>query len=472
MNLRRSSLRNVLRSLLLSSLILTCSGLAEAKRAVAVLPFKGAKGEAIRNVLIKKLSNMYEVVDGQELIDASQELGISMSRGKNLSNCAKRVGVVAIVGGKARSRKLTLALYSGRSGKVIASGTIPFKRFNRKALKRALKLIKKGMRKAPRRWGKRRAAKPVEPDQEDPGTLVFEPDPVQENQRADQEENPLSFQPPPVTPPPSEVPIVAEKPEDPGNPKVEGTFGLGLWTRTLSLNQAENSVFSEYSTPGAFTLNLYLRGRPVAFFTDNFLANIYLKFRYQTVIGLQSALSDGTTTGEEVEGKSTSLNKLLIDLGYDWKILDQITSPYLALGMGYGMMSFAIDWGEAEAIMPNTSYDFLFFTLGARYPFLLLGDVLLGAHLNFDYRLVFGTGEMENDEKWFGPSSTGGLNMLVGMNVTFMKIIGRVDYTYTRYFYSFPEHPQDRQLSHPGAAAASGALDQLHSFIFSVGYSF
>jgi hypothetical protein len=121
--------------------------------------------------------------------------------------------------------------------------------------------------------------------------------------------------------------------------------------------------------------------------------------------------------------------------------------------------------------MPDASYKFVLFSLGGYMPFY----DMFGAHLRFDYRVVTGTGEIE-DDAWYGVSSTGGLNFLVGGYFTWKGMVARLEYGYTRYFYSFDEAEKRLEDCKASAAnckrAAGGALDVLNSIMVNFGYGF
>jgi hypothetical protein len=104
----------------------------------------------------------------------------------------------------------------------------------------------------------------------------------------------------------------------------------------------------------------------------------------------------------------------------------------------------------------------------------------IGGNLHFDYRVVTGTGEIEDEKDWFGPSSTGGISLQVGLQGNYKGIVAQVGYRYTRYFYDFTEAEQRlKDITTECAAgpssctkkAAGGALDQQHGLILTVGYS-
>ena len=162
----------------------------------------------------------------------------------------------------------------------------------------------------------------------------------------------------------------------------------------------------------------------------------------------------------------TSFLEFIFDAGVDWNMLNKPTSPHLVAGIGGGMMDFSIDWdSDPPHTLPDASYGFFLMRVGVNYPF----HPMVGAHFHFDYRVVGGAGEVEDSDNWYGPSSTGGVNIALGIDGAYKGFIASLEYTYTRYFYAFTD-AENRVSS--SKRAAGGALDVLHGFIFSAGYSF
>lgn len=497
------------RALAFLALLLFAPGTAVAKRAIAVLAFGGTNAEKIRSSLTRPLRHKYEVVDGQELLDACDSLGITMTRGRNLAKAARHVGAVAVIGGAISRGYLSIAVYSGKTGQPIATGRVPCRRrLKRKSLRKALGIILKGMRKAPKRVGRRRRRRPPAPaptptpapaptpaprEKPSENNLTFDPEPITSSDASQVDdasyENPLAAEENPLAPkgpqgptfdqpPPAEVTKTPEE-DTHGTPKVEATVGIGTWMRSLEINQPDiYNPAPKYSSGAAFALGVGFKIRPIAFFTDGLASSFYSRFHFQTMLGLESKNND------QVFG--TSLWEIRWEVvGFDWNIMSKPTSPHLEGGIGFGLMSFAIDWGEApDHAMPNASYQHFLIALGGHIPVTkqLKGDLDIGVHLRFDYRVVTQTGEIEDEQSWYGPSSTGGINGLIGISANYKGIVGRLEYSYTRYFYSFTD-AQVRLDSSAAACsvdpnspdckrAAGGALDQLHGIILSGGYSF
>jgi hypothetical protein len=457
--------RTLLGLIIVSCAISIFGGTVWAKPALAVLPFKN--GDQAREAIIDQLGGRYEVVPGQELVSASERLGVSMSRGANLAQVAGEVGVVAIIGGGVRGNRLTLAVYSGKTGEPLVTGVVPFRgQLAGPSLRKAMALITRGLKKAPKKMPK--AHKTGQSN-----TMTFTPDggtPAGEG-----EENPLAKPKPTAEVKPAET-VAAEvkprAPREPGASWVEGLFGVGFWMRSFApVDKTESAQPDpEYKSGMAFALRLGLRVRPAAFFLDNFASNFWLRLRYQQVVGLtsQTKAAEGATTS--TEPLSTSMREIIFDFGYDWKILSRQISPHLDLGLGYGMTDFSIDWKGTEPSMPDFAYRFLDFNLAARWYFMPLNWGLLGAHVNFDYRLVFSAGEIQ-DEKgpWYGPSSTGGLGFGGGADLNIGNVLLKLDYLFNYYFYGFSDPPSSRA---PNSRAAAGAMDAFNTIMLSAGYSY
>ena len=125
---------------------------ALARPLIVVLAFGGEQGTEIRDALVGALAKKYEVVHGQKLLAACDQLGITMSRGKNLATAAASLGAVAVVGGTLKEGHLVLAVYSGKTGQPLATGSVPFGgQITRPALGKALVIILKGLNKAPKK---------------------------------------------------------------------------------------------------------------------------------------------------------------------------------------------------------------------------------------------------------------------------------------------------------------------------------
>jgi hypothetical protein len=248
-------------------------------------------------------------------------------------------------------------------------------------------------------------------------------------------------------------------------PRLEAAVGLGTWIRSFSINDPIDKA-PKYEG-AAFTIGFSLLTRPAGFFTDGFASNIFLRFAFKQAVGLQSRSKqlEGGTSVEKILG--TTLREINLDWGYNWRLGSKPLSPFLDLGMGYGMMDFGIDWEGASAQdMPSAAYRYRRFGATLRLPFVSW----LGAHAGADYRLVFGAGEVEDETKWYGPASTGGINFVIGANGNYKGFTATAEYAYTRYFYAFKD-PEQRQKDGK-TRIAGGALDILHTLLVNIGYSF
>ena len=505
---------------LLGGVLLLACAPAAAKSSIAVLAFGGDRGPSVRKRLVGPLSRQYRVVHGDKVLDACDALGISMSRGRNLARCAQKAGVVAVVGGAVGGDILSLVVFSGKSGKVIGKGSVVCEsRLSAADLRDALTIIAAGLRKAPRGTGapppltrprprpRPRPDAVVEPEPDDglefdpdgkddgdgKGDFSFEPEPVDRkpagSATGNPDEDPLdnagAYKPGSgsgsgnsgATRKGTPVAKVTKKPlGGGGSPRLIGVVGLGTWIRDFSIHDpvlGANGKCKDpcpgYNSSAAFALRLLAKIRPAAFFTDGFASMFYARLQFQTTLGLQSG------TGKEGEKQimnATSFYEFTADVGLDWNILKNSTGPHVELGLGGGMMDFAIDWESSQKhILPDASYSFFLIRAGFNWPF----HRMVGAHFSFDYRVVGGTGEVEDPDTWYGPSSTGGINLGVGIDAAYQvgkqgegQIIASLEYTYTRYFYTFTE--ADARVG-AGQKAAGGALDILHGFVVSVGYS-
>jgi hypothetical protein len=478
---------------------------ARAGPTMVMLDFGGAYGPVARSELITPLSRRYEVKSGDTLHKAAAELGVTVARGDNLAQAAQRLGAVAVVGGAVTDGKLTLAIFSGETGEVVNTERVRWRSPpSRRVLRQALSVILRGLHKCPREMTPLAPSLGEEPDPppvHEPDAPTPETTPAPSTHSLTPDFDP-SGQPTVDETPPDLAAVRAKGPalgttatatrdavvqketqeekqpeQDPSSPRVVATVGMGGWSRSLQIHDPDTAHSPNpptYSSNIAMALVLGFKARPLAFIQDRgFLAGPYVRFGYRTMLGLKSQNSVKDSTGtEQTEALDTSLWELCFEGGFDWKILDRRLGPHLEIGLGYGMMDFSINWGDGLALqkrVPDAAYRFLFGVLGGRIPF----SELIGAHARIDYRVVSSTGEIESD--WYGPSSTGGINLLAGLNGTYAGFVARLEYTYTRYFYTFEEGMSRAKECRSGGTclqAAGGALDVLHGFSASFGYSF
>ncbi|MCA9670057.1 MAG: hypothetical protein KC503_30890 [Myxococcales bacterium] len=478
---------------------------ALAARTIAVLTFGGDDGASARTRIVSALSRRYTVLDGDKILDACDELGIKMSRGRNLARAAQHVGAVAVIGGRAADGRLALAIYSGADGEPIVAKAIPWGSSVR-YLRKALSVILVALAKAPKRVGKARTKPkpvptPLPPDdpkpavavksgKDDPDPISFDPDPVGKSppkksngggsQSGDPDEDPLSLAPANKIAAKSnnkagsgdaaaktDAKVEKKKKDDDRRTRVVGTVGLGTWMRSFALNDpVPGRTHPEYGSGAAFALRVAAEGRPLSFFTSGIPANFYARFRFTTTLGLSSKVADPNQGGAQV-ALSTSMNEWLLDFGYDFLFGDKETSPDLSIGIGYGGLGFGIDWTNIAPSLPNSAYGFVLITADFRWPFL----GWLGLHVHFDYRVVTGSGEIENTDpdRWYGPASAGGIAFGGGLQARLKGFVITLDYTYTRFFYAFTD-AANRQAANQ--RAAGGALDVYNAIVVSGGYSF
>ena len=485
-------------TLAFSTILLLAPTPASAKTTIAVLTFGGDRGASARAKLVSKLRRRYRIVSGAKILAACDDLGISLSRGKNLAQAAAAVGAVAVIGGSAGDGQLALAVYSGKTGQPLITGAVNWTNGSRRQMRAALTLLLRGLQRAPKRVRppQRPAPPPPEPDpppepkpapkpmpaplpEKNAGggddSLSFDPEEGGDRDVASadfggEEEDPLASAPQRRERPKKEDPEVTESkkaPEPEGNadPRVAGYVGLGTWIRSFTLSDPApiaNKTHPQYNSGAAFALQVAIRARPAAFFLDNFLANIWLRLRFQMVLGLSSQVNDASATA--AGSLATSLNEFIFDLGYDIKFGKKAVAPHLEIGAGYGMLNFAIDWGQLQPNLPNAAYRYILGGAGFRYPFINW----LGAHIRGDYRIVLDPGEIQK-VIWYGPATVGGFSGTIGLHANFGRIVARAEYSYTRYFYTFTDAANQQATS---GLAAGGALDQMHLMIVSGGYSY
>jgi hypothetical protein len=449
---------------------------ADARPKLGVLAFGGDDGMAARSRVVAALRRSYRIVDGETVLAACEELGVRLERGRSLARVSEYLGVVALIGGAAGGGKLAVVVYSGLDGQPLVTGAVKWS--PGEPLRRALRLIREGLSQVQPAVQPPDEPAPPPPAQPPEGVgggtepLSFDPEPVQQSAETEGEgiqvdeeaENPLAPPPAATSQPAVEV---TKTPEPPREPRVVAFVGLGAWVRDFSLNDpVDDRDHPDYDSGPAFTLRFALRGRPLAFFLEGIPAQFWLRLRYQVALG-QSSQIEG-----EVSDLTTSQGELLFDAGYQFNFGSRPDGPQLDVGLGYGLLDFSIDWGSNEARMPDSAYRFLLLGAEFRYPFGELLHSRIGGHLRLDYRIVFEIGEIEreDDDAWYGPSTTGGLAAAVGLHVaTVFNIVGTLEYSYTRFFYAFDDAVNRQEEN---KRAAGGALDQYHSVVFSAGYSY
>jgi len=191
-------MRQSLLLLILMTPLLATARPALARRTVSVLAFGGPTAKRARAKIVNGLRRRYKVLGANSMPQACDDLGIAMTKGRNLARCAKHIGAVAVVGGKVVGRSLTLVVFSGKTGQVLRSVRTRWsRRPKRKMVRRALRALHRGLAKAPRRVGRRRAPRAPEPRAPEPRA----PEPRAPEPRAPQpqplpeDESGLSFNP-------------------------------------------------------------------------------------------------------------------------------------------------------------------------------------------------------------------------------------------------------------------------------------
>ncbi|MFH1130978.1 MAG: hypothetical protein V1754_06560 [Pseudomonadota bacterium] len=397
-----------------------------------------------------------------------------MRKGANLAKAAARLGAIAVVGGAISDGVLRLAVFSGKTGQPLKAGRIfAGNQLRGNSLRKAIKIIFAGVRKAPAVASVSIRSSPPKRSSQEPNhhsVLTFDPNEAQHGAKAIKKdydfdplkENPLVDDTSSVFEQGKAIPKrqTIQKDED-WPPRIVGTIGLGMLARNFALADPTGTQLS-YSSGASFALRFGLRIHPVAFFANGIPANLWLRLRYQLAVGLKSE-DKSSQTGQDFD---TSLGEFMLDAGYAWKILTAKSSPVVDFGLGFGMLDFKIDWNTQTKMLPNWAYRFMFFGLGARYPFLSH----LGAHLRFDYRLVFDAGEIEEDMQGIGDSSVGGIAIGLGLNGNFKNFVASLDYNYTYFFYSIGNLEARTQENRK--YIAGGAADQVHGLMINFGYSY
>lgn len=492
-----------------------CPGAVWAEQVVAVLAFGGDDEGNVRGAVVDPLFNRYNIIHGDKVLDACDELGIPMSRGRNLARCAQRAGAAAVVGGAVQGGKLSLVVFSGKDGQVLVKGSVPCRgRLSSRNLRKALSVVLKGLNKAPRARGSTR--RPPPPEKEPSKDFSFDPEPVKRGEEVagggqgeDLDEDPLTGTGTPSFDPDGDDPAVTGGGEQPKKesggagrtrtswPALEVALGVGLWSRNFTLNdpaatnlvvgsKSEQMGHPEYKSGAAFLIRLYTKVRPLAFFMEGLATGPFIKLLFQSTAGLQSkALGQDPTSGKPVvQLLATGFWELDFEVGYDWDVFDNnAMGPHVIASLGYSKMNFNIDWpveaktiAETKGRLPNVDYSCFLIKVGVAGNAINFGDwVTLGGHFFFDFRPVLGdVGDVEDPTLWYGPATVNGLGMALGIdgrvNISeSIKLMLSLEYTYTRYWYVFTEGAARVKNN---TRAAGGALDELHGFIVNVGYAY
>ena len=204
---------------------------------------------------------------------------------------------------------------------------------------------------------------------------------------------------------------------------------------------------------------------PLSYFHRGPLANLGIVARYFRVIYLRSQMPG------QVEPLDTTLHDFEIGLRYRWNILGKATSPTLKAGLEFGRLGFNIHDDPSKPVpLPDVAYLYLKLALvGVSVPFYAGSSFSIGASGNFDYLLIFSSGDIERTEKGsYGRSSTGGIDINVGLWASYKGFFARLNGFYRRIFFDFDN------ACYPisGCYAAGGALDVYKGGYLSMGYAY
>ena len=205
---------------------------------------------------------------------------------------------------------------------------------------------------------------------------------------------------------------------------------------------------------------------PLAYFHRGPLANLGIVGRYYRVLGLKSQPPAG---GEPLR---TTLHTFEAGLRYRWNIMGSIGSPTLNAGVEFGRLGFVI-WDDQTNFVPLPDIAYMYLKLalvGLEIPFYAANRFCVGATGSFDYLLIFSSGEIENtDSSGYGRSSTGGIDVGLGLFASYRGFFAKINGFYRRIFYDFDNNCYHSGL---GCKAAGGALDIYMGGTLLVGYAF
>ena len=204
---------------------------------------------------------------------------------------------------------------------------------------------------------------------------------------------------------------------------------------------------------------------PLSYFHRGPLANLGIEGRYFRVLYLRSQMAG------QLEPLTTTLHDVEFGLRYRWNILSSPTSPTIKAGLDFGRLGFKIhDEASNPVPLPDIAYYYLKLALvGVVVPFYASSTFSIGASGNFDYLLIFSSGDIERtDSGGYGRSSTGGIEVNLGLWASYRGFFARVNGFYRRIFYDFDN------ACYPisGCNAAGGALDIYKGGYLSIGYAY
>ncbi len=203
---------------------------------------------------------------------------------------------------------------------------------------------------------------------------------------------------------------------------------------------------------------------PLSYFHRGPLANLGIEGRYFRVLYLRSQMAG------QLEPLSTTLHDIEFGLRYRWNILGRPTSPTIKAGLDFGRLGFKIHDDPSNPVpLPDIAYYYLKLALvGVVVPF-YAGSFSIGASGNFDYLLIFSSGDIERtDSGGYGRSSTGGIEVNMGLWASYRGFFARINGFYRRIFYDFDN------ACYPisGCNAAGGALDIYKGGYLTIGYAY
>jgi len=256
-------------------------------------------------------------------------------------------------------------------------------------------------------------------------------------------------------------------------PEWETVFELGVGVmavnRKFDFNEpiypAKKDEHSNYRSGLVPALMIDAAIYPLAFFHRGPLANLGLVGRYYRVLGLKSQ----PPLGEPVH---TTLHTFEMGLRYRWNMLGRLTSPTLNAGVEFGRLGFVI-WDDETNFVPLPDIVNIYLKLalvGLEVPFYAKNNYRIGAMGSFDYLLIFSSGEIENtDSAGYGRSSTGGIEIGLGMFGSYGGFFVKAGGFYRRIFYDFDNNCYNTNLS---CKAAGGALDVYMGGSVLAGYAY
>jgi hypothetical protein len=256
---------------------------------------------------------------------------------------------------------------------------------------------------------------------------------------------------------------------------IEATAGFGAMIRHFDVSKALKPP--TYDSGLAMGLRFAAIGRPLAFLFDDWVAGFFFRLHADLSVGLRSNATLGQGDATVALKMGTSIFQVLADMGWEWLVLDDPEGPVLSFSVGFGLQNFSVDWPDPAALsvqvseqelktLPDTAYRFALLGVGGTLP---VGQRFAG-YARANYRLVFGAGEIEDEQIWYGDAFVGGVGAAIGARANFYGFVASVEYGFTVYFYSFSGDRGARINS--GLRGAGGAVDQYHTAMLNLGYAY